>query len=431
MNRSELYHPLTERTLENYQVQYLARRYDFTKESLVAHLLVTEINARMEEAEAQLGIERVKPFELYIRKGKKDLRLPLFRPEYLEPLLAGEDFSVSRKLVLETCLEHYREVFPQAGEVDVLSIIDPWALVRRKGPSRYQDQIRTSLVPYNEKDTRAWRKEIDNIWPVPPSGRFNTLDFSAPARVVKELTDFVVTEAGLGRVIARQLVEDVIVLRNLACPRTHELRSGEMPVLATHVHAHLSDEVATRFRRHAPVVLTVWTPEELESWPKQVPEYLEHLKKRIIRVCFEAYRQNGLLTLMDMQWIFQLSSARISELIRSFQKEHHIIVPTPGTVLDAGKSMTHKDIIVNLYLQGHTVKEIARITHHSPRAVDNYVGTFEAVLILHLFGLPPPLMARALRKGLTLIREYLKLVNEAYESKEEIRTYLRLKGVKI
>jgi ribosomal protein S19 len=40
-------------------------------------------------------------------------------------------------------------------------------------------------------------------------------------------------------------------------------------------------------------------------------------------------------------------------------------------------------------------------------------------------------MARALRKGLTLIREYLKLVNEAYESKEEIRTYLRLKGVKI
>jgi hypothetical protein len=39
MNRHEFYRPLGERTLVNYQVQYLARRYDFGKESLVARLL--------------------------------------------------------------------------------------------------------------------------------------------------------------------------------------------------------------------------------------------------------------------------------------------------------------------------------------------------------------------------------------------------------
>jgi len=190
-------------------------------------------------------------------------------------------------------------------------------------------------------------------------------------------------------VVARQQVEELITLRNICCPLTQHLKHGEMPLLATHVRASLSEEVSTRFRRHAPVIVTVWTAEELRRQPRRVPEYLAQLKKRIVRVCFEAYRQNGLLSLMDLQWIFQISSARISELIRSFQREHNIIVPTPGTVLDAGRSMTHKDIIVNLHLQGHTVKEIARITYHSPRAVDNYICTFQGVLILWLFGVPP------------------------------------------
>ncbi|MDD3893425.1 MAG: DUF1670 domain-containing protein [Syntrophomonadaceae bacterium] len=164
--------------------------------------------------------------------------------------------------------------------------------------------------------------------------------------------------------------------------------------------------------RPAPVIITVWTPEELAGQLDTMQEFLEQLKRRIIRVCFEAYRQNGLLTLMEMQWIFQISSVRISELIRSAQREHNLVVPSPGTILDAGKSMTHKDIIVNLHLQGYTVKEIARMTHHSPRAVDNNIGTFEAVLILHLFGVSPELMARLLKRGFSLIREHMKLVQQ-------------------
>lgn len=134
---------------------------------------------------------------------------------------------------------------------------------------------------------------------------------------------------------------------------------------------------------------------------------------------------------MDLQWIFQISSARISEMIRSVQKEYNIVVPTPGTILDAGRSMTHKDVIVGLHLEGYNVTEIARMTHHSPRAVDNYVGTFEATLILYLFGLPPALMAHILRKSKTLIREHLQLVQDAYRDHQEIKEYLLAQGVKI
>jgi len=43
-----------------------------------------------------------------------------------------------------------------------------------------------------------------------------------------------------------------------------------------------------------------------------------------------------------MQWIFMVNATtRISEVIRSAECKHNIIVPTPGTIIDAGRSITH------------------------------------------------------------------------------------------
>lgn len=431
MNRREIYRPLLDRTLENYQVQYLARKYDFGRESLVAHLLVQEINRRMNEAEAALAIERVQPFELYICRGPWGARLPLFRPDYLKPILSGGDFSEARSRVVQECLAKYRNCFLKAKKTDVLRLIDPWSLVRRKGPESYADQLCHTRLTYDPADAAFWKRMIEKIRPALPTEHLAEPDLMAPGHVLKELTEYVIREAGLGPTVARQLVEEVITLRNICCPRTSVLTSGKMPLVVTHVSARLFEGTATRFHQLAPVTITVWTQEELNNLPDTVPEYLEILKKRIVRVCFEAYRQNGLLTLMDLQWIFQISSARISELIRSFQREHNIVVPTPGTVLDAGRSITHKDVIVGLHLEGYNVTEIARITHHSPRAVDNYVGTFESVLIMYLFGLSPQLMARILKRSIFLIQEHLRLVREVYRDHQKIKEYLLAKGVKI
>lgn len=69
-------------------------------------------------------------------------------------------------------------------------------------------------------------------------------------------------------------------------------------------------------------------------------------------------------------------------------------------------------MIVGLHLAGYSVKEIARMTYHSPRAVDNHIGTFEAVLSLKHYGVPPPLMAQLLRRGRTLVQEHLELVDK-------------------
>jgi len=98
--------------------------------------------------------------------------------------------------------------------------------------------------------------------------------------------------------------------------------------------------------------------------------------------------------------------------------------------LDAGRSMTHKDIVIELHLQGYTVKEIARMTYHSPRAVDNYIGTFESVLILDLYHIPKALMARILKKGISLIEEHLSLARKHFRDEEDRKRLLAWKGVR-
>lgn len=431
MDRRKQFRPFLLRTIENYQVEHLSRKFDFSKESRIARLIVKQINEAVSAVERKLKIERVKPFELLIQKSWEKIALPLFKQQYLEPFYAGKSFSEARELLKEECLKRLRQYFPKANERDLLEIIDPWALLRGNGSGSYQKEIRKEAAPYNEEDTEFWKNELRQLKPSAPKERLKNLDLSAPTDLMHDLVKMVQEETGLGKNVSSYLVEETITLRNLCCPRADELKSGEMPLLVTHVKARLSDETQTQFRRHIPVIITVWEKEELDNIPKTIPEYLKQLKKRIVRVCFEAYRQNGLITLQELQWIFQITNSRISELIRSFQNEYNIIVPTPGTVLDAGRSMTHKDIIVRLYQQGHNFKQIATITHHSPRAIHNYIDTFERVLILYFFNIPKVLIAKILKRGITLIDEYLNLIEEFYDNRSMIEDFLQNRGVNI
>ena len=93
--------------------------------------------------------------------------------------------------------------------------------------------------------------------------------------------------------------------------------------------------------------------------------------------------------------------------------------------------MTHKDIIVRLHLQGMSVLEISRQTYHAPRSVDAYLRAFDAILILHLYGLPAELAARVLGSCVSVVNEYLSLVDEYLKDPEQMRGYLRDRGVKI
>ena len=421
-----LYRPLVERSLLNYQVQHLASHYDFGKQSRVAALIATRVNESMQEAERELGVRRGSPFHLYLKWRGAELILPLFAPEYLGPIVQQRGgFRAARELVRAGCLQGAREARVRMAPAELLGIVDPEAL------SRCQRRGKRPSPTEEPSDPQSERERIEALKPCSPIERVDELDGSAPRSVLDALREFVHREAGRGPKVAEQLVEELIGLRSICCPRIAHLSSGEMPFLATSVTARPAEETRSRYRRLQPVVLTLWSSEELEHRRWEEPSGEQELARRIVRVCFEAYRQGGLLSLMDLQWIFQCSATLVSKLMRSVQQRLGIIVPIPGTILDAGRSMTHKNIVIDLHLKGYPVRQIARMTYHSPRAVDSYIGTFEAVLILELYHIPPPLMARVLGKGISLVEEHLRIAQTHFPDEEHMKRLLAWKEVRL
>jgi len=228
---------------------------------------------------------------------------------------------------------------------------------------------------------------------------------------------------------------ELIALRARFYPRISAVSNGQMPLCAMHVDTGRSLGQPTNRQPLAPVLISVLAGDEYMTLRNQPPgyyeAYLDFHGQRIARVLTEAYVQDGLLSFSELQWIFLLSQATVSRAVDFHQRRHQIILPCPGTVLDMGRMLTHKDLVVRLHLQGYSVMEISRKTYHSPRSVDAYLKAFDSVLILHLYGLPPELMSRVLKRGQYLIDEYLELIREHLKDVQEMRHYLRQRGVKI
>jgi hypothetical protein len=153
--------------------------------------------------------------------------------------------------------------------------------------------------------------------------------------------------------------------------------------------------------------------------------------EQVARVCIEAYVQGALVSLADLALLFLRNHVIIEKLQQTYMQVHQVVLPTPGTVLDSGRAMTHKRIIIDLSMKGHFSKEIARLTYHTPAAVDAYLRVFQSVLVLYLYDLPVELMARVTGHGPSLIEEHLGIVREHFPDREAVRQYLREQGVEI
>ncbi|MEW6398879.1 MAG: DUF1670 domain-containing protein [Bacillota bacterium] len=86
--------------------------------------------------------------------------------------------------------------------------------------------------------------------------------------------------------------------------------------------------------------------------PDSYQEFLEFQARRMARVLQEAYVQDGLLSFAELQWVFLASAGTVSRAVDFYQRKNHVILPCPGTVLDMGRMLTHKELVVHLHLQG-------------------------------------------------------------------------------
>lgn len=139
--------------------------------------------------------------------------------------------------------------------------------------------------------------------------------------------------------------------------------------------------------RITPVILSV-THEEDKNMrvngysPKEVRRF------KVARLLNEAYAQQGVLTQADVAELLGVSAGTIGKDIREYQEDHAVILPYRGTVHDIGPSLTHKKMIVTLFLQNVPTPDIARKTCHTEEACDRYIKAFKKVRMLH--GLDEP-----------------------------------------
>lgn len=424
--------------MENAQVLHLAEHYDLSRDSRLARAIVRFTNDTLDAEERRRQVVRVRPGELFLETRRGPLILPIRTEEYIRQVLEGERWDYVRADILRRCEAIYRKLFPKASSRRVESFLRlVWP---GHGPHSPAGQSSPLHGPRRNRPWQAFPEDARPLAELEASRARCWAERGAPRpahlpETFEKLAQFLGTQAGVPPAIREPMILELMAIRARFCPRASVLTSGQMPLAAMSVEVGRNLFQPSRHQPLAPVVVSLLADGEARTLrrcpPGSYDAFLEFQGRRMARILQEAYVQDGLLSFAELQWVFLASTGTVSRAVDFYQRKNHVILPCPGTVLDMGRMLTHKELVVRLHLQGLSVLEIARRTYHSPRSVDAYLKSFDSVLILHLYGLPPKLMAAVLGRGQALVDEYLDLIGKYLKDLSAIREHLRRRGLHI
>jgi hypothetical protein len=390
------------------QVSHLQQRFELAPRSQLAEAVADKVNEVLAEHEAATGTRRLEPGELLVEIEGELTPIPLLTPKWSERLASGFKATAVRRHLeyeqLQVCLEF-------ANDFDLERLwrwTDQKELVGRRGGKEF-----LPAEPLDVETLEVNPRPLDDI--------------TLPDALLEPVTDYLTREYGCKPALARAMAERAAQTRQWCCPRLKELKPGQAVWLVYSTH---------RFKRGqrrllVPVVLTLLTLEE-QALDLNNRGDLKHLKTRQIeRVTAEAWQQDGVLTMLDLEWLLNLNGATLRQLLNGYQEHFGVILPTAGTVLDMGRTLTHKTIVVEMSLEGLSTQQIARRIYHTPEAVDNYLRLFDRVLVLRYFGMPPHLMRQVTGHSLALVKEHLALAEKHFPTEKELVQYLTNRGVEL
>jgi len=432
VQKAGLYRPLCTKNLEHILKAHLIRHYEFARKSRLAEALIETVLRELQADEEARGLPRVQPWQLVFRQDDQVALLTLFTDEDLQRSLRGAPLQDVRETIEERCLGELRTVWPTATLTDLRTILNLRARTRKgvNGPHAESYATKTPrdlfAAPPKLVDVHRFAKDVTRRKTHPADG---VVSGPVLQKLLRELDEDYHLSPKLGRL----LIEDLASLRAECLPRLDEMKYGQVLVLTTDSQSRIRESQLPDEQRLRPVIVTLFTEPERQALASEsitYPEARAIQLHQLVRVHVEAYAQGGLLSYVDSQWLFQTCYTHISQAINHYEQTENVFVPTPGTVLDAGNKVTHKALIVRLYLDGKTTAEIARQTYHSEVAVDSYIGTFDQVALLHWYELSRPHMRLVLRRSRRLIEEYLRLVQAYFKDRKAIQDYLRSRNIK-
>jgi hypothetical protein len=366
-------------------------------------------NRRLEEYEAGRGLHRAKPGELLVRVGEKALLLPLMTSKWADELAQGfSPRTVKRHLEWEQYL-----ILQAADESATLEAA--WRFCNQAELTRKSAPKGFSFLPEEPLNTEKL---------VHPPLKHQAV---VPPEVLDKLMAIMDSDYGTRPGLAEAMIKAAAEIRSWCCPLVKELEPGQVVWL---VHGTRKTKRSDP-RLFTPVVLTILSPAEQNLVFSHRGEVKKLKMAQIKRVTAEAWRQGGVLTTVDIEWLLSVSSSMMRELLEAYQEEFGILLPTAGTVLDMGRTLTHKARVIDQFLQGLTAAAIAERIFHTEEAVDAYIKTFDRLLILKLFGMSEELMQRVTGHSLAMIKEHLALAEKHFPTKDSLMEYLGQRNISL
>lgn len=131
-------------------------------------------------------------------------------------------------------------------------------------------------------------------------------------------------------------------------------------------------------------------------------------RHRIARLTRQAYEQGSLLSYEDLAMMLTSSPATIKRDCY-FLRHNGMFIMTRGMKHDMGPGLSHKTIIIELFLNNYTFTEIERKTNHSETSVKRYLADFTQVAALCRQGFSLNQIRLIAKKSNRLVREYMQL----------------------
>jgi hypothetical protein len=224
-----------------------------------------------------------------------------------------------------------------------------------------------------------------------------------------------------GERVQEMFVNDVLTLIKHHQRDAWNLDVGQILWFAAHMDEKPGPGKTLADMKITPVVLSLIHEEDRQMRVNGY-SHKEVRKFKAARLLREAFSQKGVLTQADLSEMMGFSAGTIGKDIREYQAEHNVILPYRGTIHDIGPSLTHKKVIISLFLKNVPTPDIARRTEHTEEACDRYIKAFKRVQML--YGRMTPLeIARTLVMSERLVNEYIALIEEHKSLKEEVNDF--------
>lgn len=399
---------LAARDLATVQLSHVRSRFELAERSVVGEAAVGLVNQALDDYESDHGLRRVKPGEMVVEHQGEKLILPLLETNWVARLERDMELAEVKR-------QHEHDQYSVLIQADPEATYGTlWQLLgrtenKKRAPKGYDF---LPEEPLSDDGPSLLPRRPEDMQMVPPE-------------VMESVSGTLVKDYGCRPAQAEAMIKVIAGLRAWCCPRIEELKPGQVVWFA-----HSTRKSRRRDPRLlVPVILTLMGPDEQDKLIRHHGELKELRIRQIERMTTEAWKQDAVLTNSDVEWLTGLSASAIRQLLEAYQEKFGIILPTAGTILDLGRTLTHKKIVVEMALGGLTTKEIARKIYHTEEAVDAYLRTFDKLLMLKYHKLPATLMVRVLDCSRKLLEEYMALAEKHLPGDDAIKHYLTNRGI--